>query len=65
MTDHLDPVDPPQIPLDAVEWLNYGIARGWCSLPSCATHDGVDWTHEEELAWDDGFDPCATVVRLL
>lgn len=66
MTDHhgnpltLDPA------LTAEQWLDYGIARGWCSDTFCGTHDYLDaLTPEEIAALDVGDDRCMTVIRLL
>jgi len=49
---------------DFAEWVSIGIERGWCSVPTCATHDGIPRTEAEESAWDDGWDPCENVLRL-
>jgi hypothetical protein len=49
---------------DVGEWVNYGVEKGWCSLPACATHDGVPGTPEEDEDWDRGGDPCQAVLRL-
>lgn len=46
------------------EWLNFGIKNNWISPISCATHDGVPSTEEEESSWEDGGDPCQFVVRI-
>jgi hypothetical protein len=46
------------------EWLKYGIENGFCSGVVCATHDGVPTHETEDRAWDEGSDPCATIVRL-
>ena len=47
-------------------WLMQGIDRGWISDPFCHTHDGgYSYMSEEELQeWEDGGDPCETVVRI-
>jgi hypothetical protein len=47
-------------------WLVQGIDRGWISDPFCHTHDGgYSYMSEEELQeWEDGGDPCETVVRI-
>ena len=66
MTDHhgnpltLDPA------LTLEQWLDYDIARGWCSDTFCGTHDYLDaLTPEEIAALDVGDDRCMTVIRLL
>lgn len=46
------------------EWLAEGIEAGFCTRPVCDTHDGVPWTDEEAEQWEEGWDPCAPVVRL-
>lgn len=49
------------------EWLQVGMNNGWVSKPYCNTHDGgyeyfTDWEKEQ---WDEGGDPCQTVIRVL
>jgi hypothetical protein len=46
------------------EWLEYGMAHGFCTTASCYTHDGFEVTDEENNEFDQGFDPCVAVVRL-
>lgn len=46
------------------EWIQLGVDKGWCSKPTCATHDGVPNTDEEDEEWDAGHDPCQHVLRL-
>ena len=46
------------------DWLLYGIERGYCTDVFCNTHDGYPMHPTEERAWDEGFDPCAFMVRL-
>jgi len=46
------------------EWLETGIALGYCTRPVCATHDGLPSTDEEDAEWEDGYDPCVAAVRL-
>jgi len=49
------------------KWLQLGIAMRWVSTPYCNTHDGGQewWTDEEYQEWEDGGDPCQTVLRVL
>ena len=48
------------------EWLAIGIEKGWVSEPFCHTHNGDPYmTEEEEREWEDGGDPCMTVVKIL
>lgn len=50
---------------DAFEaWLRIGVKHGWCSEPTCATHDGVPSTEAEMEEIDEGYDPCQHVLRL-
>lgn len=49
---------------DFANWFTVGRERGWISELACSTHDGTPWTPEEEVQWDDGFDPCAFIVRV-
>lgn len=46
------------------EWLELGIARGWCTPVVCQTHDGPALTEFETWQFDEGDDPCVPVVRL-
>jgi len=48
-------------------WLAYGMKRGWVSAPYCMTHDGnYSYMTDEELAeWEEGGDPCHTVMSVL
>lgn len=50
--------------MDINEWLQYGIDMGFCSKVTCFTHDGVDMSQEETNEFEDGYDPCITVVRI-
>ncbi len=49
--------------LTAQKWIEYGIKRGWCGPPVCATHDGVPLSEQEEELIDE-FDPCFSIIRL-
>lgn len=47
-------------------WYDNGVANGWISQMTCATHDGIgSISEEEEAAWEAGEDPCQFVVRIL
>lgn len=46
------------------DWLEYGITIGYCSIPSCNTHEGPALTDDEWKQFDDGDDPCVPIVRL-
>jgi hypothetical protein len=55
--------------IDSVEfgaWLRQGIEEGWITEPFCNTHD-IDpgMGEEEQKEWDDGFDPCQHVLRIM
>ena len=52
---------------DRADWIQYGIAKGWCSDVYCNTHDGgmQYWTEEEHEQWNEGGDPCQSVIRIL
>jgi hypothetical protein len=45
-------------------WITTGIDNGWISRPVCSTHDGVPTTHDEDVEWEEGGDPCIYAVRL-
>ena len=47
------------------EWIHLGVDKGWCTPTACDTHEGVPMTEEEMEAWEEGWDPCIHVVRLL
>jgi len=47
------------------EWLATGIAACYCSEPVCDTHDGVPMSIIEREQFEDGYDPCIAVVRLM
>lgn len=49
---------------DIFDWIDVGVKNGWCSHPTCDTHDGVPMTDEEMEEWDQGHDPCMHVLRL-
>lgn len=60
----LDP--PPTIaPLTVEDWIAYGFDRGWVSNPHCATHDGIMNVGDEADRWEEGEDPCQTILRIL
>lgn len=50
--------------MDMGEWLQLGVARGWCSEVVCDTHEGLPSTDAEFADWEQGFDPCVPAVRL-
>lgn len=50
--------------LDFNEWLEIGFNSKFCSLPACATHDGIPSHETEEEAFMEGSDPCQVIVRL-
>lgn len=45
-------------------WMLSGIQRGWVSAPCCAVHDGIPGTPEEDALDEDGYDPCAQILRV-
>ena len=49
------------------DWFQIGLDKGWVSQPYCNTHDGGSayWTETEMLEWEEGGDPCQTVMRVL
>jgi hypothetical protein len=51
---------------DFAAWLDKGIEKGWITEPFCHTHEGDPYMNEEEeKEWEDGGDPCMSVVKLL
>lgn len=47
-----------------LQMLAHAAEQGWVSDIHCATHDGIRTTGEEAEQWEEGFDPCAPVIRL-
>jgi hypothetical protein len=45
------------------EWLQEGIALGFCGPTICYTHDGLPLTQEEDEQFEEG-DPCVHMLRL-
>ena len=50
------------VTLDFDEWLDYGVANGFCSQQVCATHAGIPSVDDEDMLEDRDF--CVHVVRL-
>lgn len=48
---------------DFMDALHYGYKAGWISDIKCATHDGIPSTDSEDADWEEGYDPCQTVLR--
>ncbi len=46
------------------EWITYGVGRGWVSLPTCDTHNGIPLMPEEEDEFGEGLDPCVVAMRV-
>ena len=46
------------------EWLTYGLQHNFCSEVVCSTHDGIPYTPEEDIEWENGHDPCAFIIRV-
>jgi hypothetical protein len=46
------------------QWLQYGKDNGFCTDQFCLTHDGYPMHPSEEAEIDEGYDPCAHMVRL-
>ena len=46
------------------EWIEYGQERGFCSAPTCDTHEGLPLTEAEIEQFDGGDDPCVIGVRV-
>ena len=46
------------------QWLQYGVRNNYCSEQFCDTHDGPPMHESEELAREEGEDPCMHMVRL-
>jgi hypothetical protein len=49
--------------MDVHEWLDYGMTMGYCMSPVCDTHEGVELTPGELAEFEEGLDPCVSVVR--
>jgi hypothetical protein len=46
------------------DWLEFGIAQGWCGPSVCDTHDGTPMAESELEEFEEGGDPCVHVIRL-
>lgn len=51
--------------MDIVDWIAYGVERGFCSPACCSTHDGLPMSDEEEQEFEDGWDPCLHALRII
>jgi hypothetical protein len=49
---------------ERLAWIQYGTAMGWCGPAVCYTHDGLPTSEVEDNDFEEGFDPCITIVRL-
>lgn len=49
---------------DFLDMLQQAQEAGYISDVHCSTHDGVRTSGTEAEQWEEGFDPCAPVVRL-
>lgn len=47
------------------EWFNAGIDNGFCTTGACETHEGTPLEQWEEDEFEEGYDPCVVIVRLL
>ena len=48
-----------------LDWLAFGVDKGWCSEVVCSTHDGLPpLDDDEEEQWEAGYDPCVPAVRI-
>lgn len=45
------------------DWLRQGMEHGWCGPAVCQTHDGTPTSEAEDEEFEDGHDPCITVIR--
>lgn len=45
------------------EWLEYGLAFGFCGPVVCITHDGYPTTREEDRLYENGDDACIAMIR--
>lgn len=48
---------------DFSEWLQEGLAKGFCGPALCYTHDGLPTTIEEDEEFESS-DPCIHIIRL-
>ena len=46
------------------EWIEYGQEKGFCSAPTCDTHEGLPLSDPEVEEFDAGNDPCVLGVRI-
>lgn len=50
-------------PMTFLEWLELGMRAGWVGPLLCQTHDGTPTTEDEEQQFENGDDPCISIVR--
>ena len=65
MTDHHGNPLTTDPALSAEQWLDYGLARGWCLTSYCSISALGPITADEEAALNSGDDPWILVARLL
>lgn len=49
--------------MDFHSWVLFGMTKGWCGPPVCATHDAVPSSEQEDEEFEMR-DPCIHIVRL-
>lgn len=50
--------------MDFEHWLEIGIRQGFCTPPTCDTHEGLPMTLFEQDDWEEGNDICIHILRL-
>ena len=58
-------MDRPATPMTFEEWLRYGINNEYCTPPRCGAHDGTPFDEIEWERFENGEDPCVTIIRIL
>lgn len=46
------------------QWRAHGLKMGWVGPAVCITHDGYPTTELEDIAFDEGDDPCIHMQRM-
>ena len=46
------------------DWLSKGVSAGWVSTAGCIIHNPLPMRQWEEKEFEDGGDPCITIMRV-
>jgi len=52
------------LPMTFDHWMKIGIEYGFCGPICCITHDGEPLSPDEEQEFEEGGDPCVSMLRV-